>query len=194
MTANQLAAYNLRRARTLHGWTQEQVAERLEPYIGKKWSKATFSAAERSAETDARTREFSADELLAFARVFGVPVGWFFLPPEGDDELPAISCGGPREVEPRELIDAALPHASWDSPSGPRLGALMRRAELRGASDERIREGVHARVQALAATASVPNVTTHAANLRSLANALEAAEDAAQILFVDEFQKEEHDV
>jgi hypothetical protein len=40
-----------------------------------------YSAAERAVD-GRRVREFSADELLALARTFGKPVGWFFLPPD----------------------------------------------------------------------------------------------------------------
>jgi hypothetical protein len=38
---------------------------------------------ERSAEGQQRRREFSADEIVAFSRLFGVPVGAFFEPPDG---------------------------------------------------------------------------------------------------------------
>jgi transcriptional regulator with XRE-family HTH domain len=79
LTGNQTVAYNLRRAREVHGLTQEQAAERLEPFLGERWSKATFSAAERSVEGK-RVRKFDADEVLAFAEGFGLPVAWFFLP------------------------------------------------------------------------------------------------------------------
>src|SRR5689334_19601190 len=81
MTPNQIVAYNLRRARELRQWTQEEAAERLEPYLGERWSKATFSAAERSVDGD-RIRQFSADDLVALARGFDLPIAWFLLPPE----------------------------------------------------------------------------------------------------------------
>jgi transcriptional regulator with XRE-family HTH domain len=84
MTPNQVVAYNLARARQWRGWTQEQAAEALEPYLGARWSKATFSAAERS--VDGRTiRQFSADDLVAFSRCFQVPLSWFFMPPAPDE-------------------------------------------------------------------------------------------------------------
>jgi len=73
-------AWNLRRARTLRGWTQEQTAERLEREIGTRWSKAAFSAAERSVAGD-RVRHFSADDLYAFGRTFDLPVSYFLCPP-----------------------------------------------------------------------------------------------------------------
>jgi transcriptional regulator with XRE-family HTH domain len=188
VTAKQLVALNLRRARELRGLTQEEAARRLEPYLGKLWSKATFSAAERSAAPGARVREFTADEVLAFASTFGVSVAWFYLPPEGEEELPEVSCGGPVTLQPRELIDSALPHADRELGEGPRLRALMRRPELRRELDERILAGVRARIHALASNAGVPDTTTHAANLRRLASALESAEDAAQCLVETEWQ------
>ena len=83
-TPNQVVAYNLRRARELRGWTQGKAAERLEPFIGTAWSKASWSAAERSAETP-RVRHFSADDLIALARCFDLPVVWFLVPPDPND-------------------------------------------------------------------------------------------------------------
>src|SRR5687767_165497 len=48
LTANQIVAFNLARAREWKNWTQEEAADALEPYLGKRWSKASFSQAERS--------------------------------------------------------------------------------------------------------------------------------------------------
>lgn len=83
LTANQVVAYNLRMARLLHGWTQTEAAEKLAPYLGVTWSKASYSAAERSIE-GGRVRNFSADDLVAFALGFDLPLTWFFLPPDPD--------------------------------------------------------------------------------------------------------------
>ncbi len=47
-TPNQVVAYNLTRAREHRGWTQDEAAEALAPYLGTRWSKASFSQAERS--------------------------------------------------------------------------------------------------------------------------------------------------
>ena len=80
LTPNQIVAYNLAQARMWKNWTQEEAAEHLAPYLGAKWSKASFSAAERSVDGQ-RVRQFSADEIVAFSRGFGLPVGFFFLPP-----------------------------------------------------------------------------------------------------------------
>jgi hypothetical protein len=38
MTANQVVAYNMAKARALRGWTQERVGEELAPYLGVKLS------------------------------------------------------------------------------------------------------------------------------------------------------------
>lgn len=84
ITANQLVAYNLMRVRKSWGWSQEKAAEQLEPYLGVRWSKAVYSAAERSYR-GSRVRQFTADEVLAMSRAFGVPVQYFFLPPPEDD-------------------------------------------------------------------------------------------------------------
>jgi hypothetical protein len=45
-------------------------------------SRAAFSQAERSIEDGRPIRRFDADEIVAFARVFEKPVGYFFAPPE----------------------------------------------------------------------------------------------------------------
>lgn len=74
---NQTVARNLRRARQMRGWTQQQAAERLEPHLGKRWSKVSFSAAERSV-AGRRVKHFTAEEVAAFAAAFEVPIGFFF--------------------------------------------------------------------------------------------------------------------
>jgi hypothetical protein len=80
LTPNQVIAFNLARARERQGWTLNEAAERLEPYVGSRWSKANLSAAERSIAGE-RIRNFDADEIVAFARCFELPIAFFFLPP-----------------------------------------------------------------------------------------------------------------
>jgi hypothetical protein len=80
LTANQVVAFNLAQAREWRSWTQEEAAAALEPYLGVRWSKATFSQAERSV-AGRFVRNFTADEIVAFARAFELPVTWFFMPP-----------------------------------------------------------------------------------------------------------------
>jgi transcriptional regulator with XRE-family HTH domain len=80
LTPNQVVGYNLTRAREQKGWTQDQAAEALEPYLGVRWSKASVSQAERSV-AGGFVRNFTADEIVAFARAFELPLTWFFMPP-----------------------------------------------------------------------------------------------------------------
>ena len=88
MTPNQVVAYNLLRARQLRGWTQDQAAAALEAYLGVRWSKASFSQAERSVGGKF-VRQFDADEVVAFARGFELPITWFFMPPPPwEDDAP----------------------------------------------------------------------------------------------------------
>lgn len=81
--ANEIVAYNFRRARELRGWTQEFTAERLSPVLGQRLRQASVSAIE-GAYGGERRREFDAQEILAFAVGFDVPLVWFFLPPPDD--------------------------------------------------------------------------------------------------------------
>jgi hypothetical protein len=83
---NQIVAYNVRAARELRGWTQDQFAEHLEPYLGQRMTQAGVSSIERAWDSD-RRREFDAHELLVFAMVFELPIIWFLLPPPGDHRL-----------------------------------------------------------------------------------------------------------
>jgi DNA-directed RNA polymerase specialized sigma24 family protein len=98
LTPNQLVAYNLARLRRERGLTQEQAAELLEPHLGVRWSKAAFSQVEQSV-LGKRHREFTADDLVAFARAFDVPLAWFFLPPDVGD------LGVRRDDQPPDLLD-----------------------------------------------------------------------------------------
>ncbi len=81
MSPNQIVAYNVAKARALRGWTQEEAATALEPYLGTRLSGPSFSSLERSAWNPNRVKVFSADELLALSRAFDLPIGFFFTPP-----------------------------------------------------------------------------------------------------------------
>jgi hypothetical protein len=109
MTPNQIVAHNVAKARTLRGWTQEQAADALAPYLGAKLSGASFSALERSAWKVDRIKQFSADELLALSRGFDLPIGYFFTPPPpaADAGLHAPDAGW-HGLDPIVLLDAIL--------------------------------------------------------------------------------------
>jgi transcriptional regulator with XRE-family HTH domain len=107
---NEVIAYNFRAARELRGWTQEEVALRLEPLLGQRLPQASISGIERTYKGE-RQREFDAHEILAFALAFDLPMIWFFLPPPDDrrrldrtsmqvDQLYGILLGEPRKLEP----------------------------------------------------------------------------------------------
>jgi transcriptional regulator with XRE-family HTH domain len=83
---NQVVAYNIRAARELRGWTQDELADRLEPYLGIRMNQASISGIERAVDSD-RRREFDAHELLIYSLVFDLPIVWFFLPPPGEHRL-----------------------------------------------------------------------------------------------------------
>ena len=121
---NQIVAYNLRRARKLRGWTQEQAALQLQPLLGELWSKATFSAAERSVD-GRRVRQFTADDLIAFGRAFKLPIAWFLLPPEGvgDASPPRVVLPGKRRSEsPAALVESLF---GSDAELNDRLARLL---------------------------------------------------------------------
>lgn len=107
-TANQIVAFNVVKARLLRGWTQEEAAHALAPYLGTLLSTASFSAIERSVDTG-RVREFSADELLAFARGFRVPLAWFFTPPSFWEGVGvATPDAGEEGLDPLVMLHAVL--------------------------------------------------------------------------------------
>jgi transcriptional regulator with XRE-family HTH domain len=80
-TASQVVAHNLARARELRGLTQTEVAQRLSRFTGSKWSQTTVAQAEGSIGGQ-RVRQFTANELVALARTFDLPVLFFFMPPD----------------------------------------------------------------------------------------------------------------
>ena len=109
MSPNQVVAYNLFRARQERGWTQAQAAEALEPYLGVRWTVAQVSAAERSVD-GTRVRQFTADDLVAFAQAFRLPVTYFFLPTH-----PAAKWS---KVDPRPHLPSwAGPWHEWSTSS-----------------------------------------------------------------------------
>lgn len=107
-TPNQVVAYRVALARHLKGWTQDEAAAELAPYLGTKLSTASFSAIERSF-AGGRVRQFSADEILALSRGFNLPIGWFFTPPPAMDDIGILTPDSDSNgFDPILLIDAIL--------------------------------------------------------------------------------------
>ena len=152
---NQVVAHNLTRARDLRGWTQEEAADALAPYLGVRLSGASLSAIERSVR-GTRVKVFSADELVALSRAFELPLGWWLTPP---DEGALHTPDHPRTgLDFAELVDvtlgtaATLPawtkaladwstHHAGTSPERPTAVATTTNLELRALALVRERFG-----------------------------------------------------
>jgi hypothetical protein len=107
-TPNQVVAQRIAMARNLRGWTQEEAAAQLEPFLGTKWSAATFSIVERSVDGK-RIRQFSADELVALSRAFDLPIGWWFTPMPGDQGASLVTPDAPEGGLPLQtLVDVVM--------------------------------------------------------------------------------------
>ncbi len=131
LNPNRVVAHNLRRARLLRGMTQEQVTAALEPYLGVRWKKQTYSMAEKA--TRQRPRGFDAAEIAAFAQVFDLPISWFFMPPSVPRTQQEFHAG-----EPIERMEIA-----WNMPGEPGVAvvdlvdsAMRQRQQLRERRDE----------------------------------------------------------
>ena len=85
MSPNQIVAINLRLARKIEGWSQEQAGRAVAPYLGEEWSKARWSQAEK-VDDPTSVRGFTADELVAFSLTFQMPLIWFLMPPSPKEE------------------------------------------------------------------------------------------------------------
>jgi transcriptional regulator with XRE-family HTH domain len=122
LSASQVVAHNLTRARELRGLTQAEVAERLSRFTGARWSQVTVAQAEGSVSGQ-RVRSFSANELVALARTFDLPVLYFFLPPE--DKRPGFGApDSPATGWPWEYL-LLLVGASRELLGGGRAGSAL---------------------------------------------------------------------
>jgi hypothetical protein len=135
LTPNQIVAYNLHQARLWRGWTQEQSAEALEPYLGARWSKTVFSTAERSVDGD-RIRQFDADEIVALARGFDLPVTWFFLPPPPQADGRPVTLDTPDSRDRYRQPLATLVDLVFGTPEQAAAVALRMQAFLADVSDD----------------------------------------------------------
>lgn len=186
LTPNQVVAWNLAQARAWRGWTQDQTAEALEPYLGVRWSKASVSQAERSI-TGKMVRNFTADEIVAFARCFAVPVTWFFMPPPAWADLGvAVTLDTPDAEGWGEtvtlLVDLVFGDEGQQAELAMRLQGFLQDlgpARLTDAQ-EKIRSYAKQRISALARDA-FRDTEALQTKLRSLANQLEDREVQAKL-------------
>lgn len=79
MTPNEVLAANMRRLRKTRGWTQKE--------LGSRWGVSLQVV--NSLETGHRGREFSVNEAVAVAGIFGLPVADLLMP-----VLPCTTCQG----------------------------------------------------------------------------------------------------
>ncbi len=112
---NQVVAHNLTRARLLRGWTQDQAAAELAPYLGFHLSAASFSAIERSI-AGTRVKQFTADELVALSRAFDLPLGWWFTPPD-DGTMYTPTTSAPASTSTSSSTSCSAPPTPF--PPGP---------------------------------------------------------------------------
>ena len=190
LTPNQVVGYNLTQAREGKGWTQDQLAEALEPYLGKRWSKASVSQAERSV-AGKFIRQFTADEIVAFARALDLPLGWFFLPPPPwADSATPVKLSTP-DAKRFGTALAALVDLVFGDEHGQALLELRLRAFLdqlgTGPLSQRqhaVKRLVGAKVDALVAHTRGDLQTWHT-QLRAMANHIEDLHSRAKSALAD---------
>jgi Helix-turn-helix len=185
LTPNQVVAFNLAQARLWKGWTQDQAAEALEPYLGKRWSKASVSQAERSI-AGKFVRNFDADEIVAFARAFEVPIGWFFMPPPPWSDHPGVPIKlATPDAEHLGTVLALLVDLVFGDESNQNLLAmrldawLQQRPPQLTQAQQRITGLVRRRIDALA-SATIDDLAEWQTRLRGMANQLEDLETRAR--------------
>jgi transcriptional regulator with XRE-family HTH domain/vacuolar-type H+-ATPase subunit H len=110
VTVNMLVAHNMAEFRRAAGLTQRQLGERL-----GGWSEASVSAAERSWDGK-RVREFSADQILAIARVLGIPPVALLLPPANSGTAVDYTItAGPERLRWEDLLREVITNYLGDS-------------------------------------------------------------------------------
>jgi hypothetical protein len=179
LTPNQVVGYNLTQAREWKGWTQDQLAEALEPYLGKRWSKASVSQAERSV-AGKFVRQFTADEIVAFARALDLPLGWFFMPPPPwADSATPVKLSTPDKkrygVALAELVDLVFGDEHGQALLELRLRSFLDQLGSGGPFSQKqdaVRRLVSAKVDALVDHA-LGDLDRWQTQLRALANHLE---------------------
>jgi transcriptional regulator with XRE-family HTH domain len=81
MRVPEIVGARIKEQRQELGWTQDEFAEYLAAFLGRKWFPQAVSDAERG------NRDFTAEEILAIARTLGRAVSWFFELPPGEEQV-----------------------------------------------------------------------------------------------------------
>ncbi|MDJ0413829.1 helix-turn-helix domain-containing protein [Rhodococcus opacus] len=118
--------------------TQEELGARLEPFLGKRWSRQAVSAAE------AGQRAFTAVELVALAAVLGTNVAALFALPSTE----IVVMPGGREISPDSFDRLARERVTQDSIQG-RIIELSENLAVANQSLRLITQGLRATNSAL---------------------------------------------
>jgi hypothetical protein len=99
---------NLRRAHIEAELTQDEVIQRLEPYVVTPWTRSKLTHAETgSQKAGQRTwHRHSANDLLAYSKAFAKPLLYFLLPPDQLEECWFGNEGA--NISKAELVDLLL--------------------------------------------------------------------------------------
>jgi hypothetical protein len=134
----QVVAWKLEKIRTLRGLSQDEAALLLEPYLGRRMSRAAFSQAERCLDKG-KIRRFDADEIVAFARAFEMPIPYWFSPAEPHRHGKRVVVNGKPGDRMSQARSTALsvPKMTMLAQGGPGEDALVRITAVAAASQER---------------------------------------------------------
>lgn len=127
-TLEQLVGRQLRLLRQGHGWSQQEVAEKIRPF-GYQWSQATVTRLESA------TRPIRLNELADLALLYGVPIEQFLEPEVQDfawDDLDALDREIKRLTAEREGMQAQIEKAESAACASARITAqaVIYRARL----------------------------------------------------------------
>ncbi len=199
LSPNQIVAYNLTQARFERQWTQDEAAEALEPYLGALWSRAVWSAAERSVD-GSRVRLFTADDIVAFARGFDLPITYFFLPPPPWVDGRPVKLDTPDTRAQFGETMATMIDLIFGTPEQAALVSLRMQSFLVDLGEDLLSNSQH-RVASLAADriTGVARVTLSRlgkwqTNLRSIANQLQDLETRAKHHTATDLNVDERDL
>jgi transcriptional regulator with XRE-family HTH domain len=120
----------MQRLRERQGWTQDQLAEAMEPYTGTRYSVATISRWERG------ERQTDIADLAVLSQIFQIEAAHFMLPTEPDQEVAGkkgllvyLTAALPTLATRAALIDLGASDTFVSEVFPPRVAEAMRRAE-----------------------------------------------------------------